>query len=142
MLIRESPSVVMGRAWAIWHHIAQKIQKAWLLRVFRLFEDSKKKRTEWIFFIVLWLCPHTANLCKHHVKVNFASNDPFKRKWVTGWKYFFFCGNQHYDTNAVSWARKLNFNFNTSISRNTEIQSIIFGATWIHITFESAISFI
>ncbi len=33
----------------------------------------------WVFIIIEWMCTHTAN--KHHVKVNLASDDPFKPKY-------------------------------------------------------------
>ncbi len=41
-----------------------------------------KKNTGWIFIIIGWMCTHTSNtyLCSNNLKVNFASNDPFKKQ--------------------------------------------------------------
>ncbi len=70
MQIRDSTSVVMGGAWA---------------------ENQNGLITEivlglkWMDFIIAgWLCSHTAKtfICKHHVKVNFASNVPVKIKVI------------------------------------------------------------
>jgi len=51
--------------------------------MFRLFEDYKKG-VNGLLYIVWWLCPHTANtfICKYHIKVNFASDDPFKKYYA------------------------------------------------------------
>jgi len=74
MLIRDSPSVVRGGAW--WHHSAQKIQTAGLLRDFRLFEDKKVNGFFSLYCGGFFTHCKDTFICKHHVKVNFASMTP------------------------------------------------------------------
>ncbi len=74
-----------------------------------IFGDLKKNNTGWIFIIIGWLCSHWQDTFqfKQHVKVNFASDDPFniymyilcnisgvKCSPLQSWSFFFFlCKN-------------------------------------------------
>ncbi len=63
-------------------HFAKNLRTAWSEKVLMTCGDLKKKH--WVdFYHIGWLCTHTAKCqhtfkLKHHAKVNFASDDPFK----------------------------------------------------------------